>query len=450
MRTTKTLTLINSVNQAAKTGSAGLRSKSGFTLMELMVYCGLIGIVVLVAGQAYSDSAKFRVRSEAMTKSSAEANAAATLLQDDLMQMGAKSAFNDYVTAQNHAAQVYLNPTANDHSSFFLNNARDSIVFRKVTYLPSGEAEYAQQVSWYKQGNTLFRSCSTMVRLKSSSPESPADCPAANDVQNPRVVRVAEGIESFSLEAGRRLQDGRAKNVTKPDSGFFGEGQYFTFASRAGTDGYQQLTVEANQSTNKISGFASNYEMTEGSDVLTSQIYMVNLNPENPDWLQCLAFTFEPRITYGVAFKILAPSSNVSINQMRNFQAGIDHIGVGFREKGSGEVFDALPDNIVYPAQTENDLGRYFEFSVADSVTNACLVFTFALYSPSSFKGWLNISDVSIFRRDGGDFDFTAQYTNAEDKVLIKAFRLKLDVKVKGEITKIEKIIPTPNNGTEG
>ncbi len=419
--------------------------------MELMVYCGLIGIVVLVAGQAYSDSAKFRVRSEAMTKSSAEANDAATLLQDDLMQMGAKSAFNNYVTAQNHAALVYLNPTANDHSSFFLNNARDSIAFRKVTYLPSGEAEYAQQVSWYKKGSTLFRSCSTMVCLKSSSSEEcpaegPADCPA----ENPRVVRIAEGVETFLLEPGRRLQDARAKNITKPDSGFFGEGQYFTFASRAGTDGYQQLTVEANQSTNKISGFASNYGMDESDSVLTSQIYMVNLNPENPDWLQCLAFSFEPRVTYGVSFKILAPSSNFSINQMRNFQPSLDHIGVGFREKGSGEAFAALPDNIVYPAQTENDMGRYFEFNLADSVTNACLVFTFALYSPSAFKGWLNISDMAIFRRDGGDYDFTASYTDAEDKVLIKAFRLNLDVKVKGEITKIEKIIPTPNNGTEG
>ena len=421
--------------------------------MELMVYCGLIGIIVLVAGQAYSDSVKFRVRSEAMVKSSSEANAAATLLQKDLSQMGAKSAFNDYVTAQNHAAQVYLNPTANDHSSFFLNNARDSIAFRKVTYLPSGEAEYAQQVSWYKKGSTLFRSCSTMVRLKSSSPESPADCPAANDVQNPRVVRIAEGVESFLLEPGRRLQDGRAQSVTKPDSGLFGEGQHFTFASRAGTDGYQQLTVEANQSTNKISGFASKYSDTETPhDTLTlaSQLYMVNLNPENPDWLQCLAFTFEPRVTYGVSFKILAPSSNFSINQMRNFQPSLDHIGVGFREKGSGEPFAALPDNIVYPAQTENDMGRYFEFNLADSVTNACLVFTFALYSPSAFKGWLNISDMAIFRRDGGDYDFTAPYTEAEDKVLIKAFRLNLDVKVKGEITKIEKIIPTPNNGTEG
>ena len=37
-------------------------NKKGFTLIELVVYMAMIGIVVLIAGQAFSDSTKFRVR----------------------------------------------------------------------------------------------------------------------------------------------------------------------------------------------------------------------------------------------------------------------------------------------------------------------------------------------------------------------------------------------------
>ena len=40
--------------------------KSGFTLMELLVYIAIVGIVVIVAGQAFSNSTKMRVRTQSM------------------------------------------------------------------------------------------------------------------------------------------------------------------------------------------------------------------------------------------------------------------------------------------------------------------------------------------------------------------------------------------------
>ena len=65
--------------------------KSGFTLMELVVYMAMIGIVVLVAGQAFSDSTKFRVRTQNMLRASEEAENVANLFKDDVAQMGAKA-----------------------------------------------------------------------------------------------------------------------------------------------------------------------------------------------------------------------------------------------------------------------------------------------------------------------------------------------------------------------
>ena len=65
--------------------------KKGFTLMELLVYMAIVGIVVLVAGQAFSDSTKFRVRTQNILKAGEAANVAAELMKEDVAQMGAKS-----------------------------------------------------------------------------------------------------------------------------------------------------------------------------------------------------------------------------------------------------------------------------------------------------------------------------------------------------------------------
>lgn len=46
--------------------------------MELVVYIAMIGIVVLIAGEAFSNSTKFRVRTQNMLKASEETSNVAT------------------------------------------------------------------------------------------------------------------------------------------------------------------------------------------------------------------------------------------------------------------------------------------------------------------------------------------------------------------------------------
>ena len=89
--------------------------KAGFTLVELLVYIGIVGIVVIVAGQAFSNSTKMRVRTQSMLKASEVAENVATLIKEDVAQMGAKSAIDPTASTASADAftlkeKVYIDP----------------------------------------------------------------------------------------------------------------------------------------------------------------------------------------------------------------------------------------------------------------------------------------------------------------------------------------------------
>ena len=48
-------------------------NKRGFTMIELMVYLAIVGVVVIIAGHAFSDSTKMRIVSESMIKANQKA-----------------------------------------------------------------------------------------------------------------------------------------------------------------------------------------------------------------------------------------------------------------------------------------------------------------------------------------------------------------------------------------
>lgn len=66
-------------------------NKSGFTLMELMVYIAILGVIVLVAGQAFSNSTKFRVRTQNMLRAQDVSERVVEMFTEDISQMGAKT-----------------------------------------------------------------------------------------------------------------------------------------------------------------------------------------------------------------------------------------------------------------------------------------------------------------------------------------------------------------------
>ena len=100
--------------------------KCGFTLVELLVYMALLSIIVLVAGRAFSDSTKFRVRTQNMLRATQEAENVAMLFKSDVSQMGAKRSVNSGTPASGTAGDnfsnvygdVFIDPDNSDSSSF--------------------------------------------------------------------------------------------------------------------------------------------------------------------------------------------------------------------------------------------------------------------------------------------------------------------------------------------
>lgn len=412
-------------------------SKAGFTLIELIVYSGLIGVIVVIAGQAFSNSTKFRVRSENMIRSTSTANSLSTLLSEDLSQMGSKTDLGD--GAYHFFNQAYNDPES-DSSSYVLRAAHDSISFKRVYNGTDGKALYLQQIDWYLEEGALYRKCRTLAKLSEEEPL--AECPmvegSGEDVQP---VLMAENISEFTLRPGRRLQDASGCETTNFADGCFKLGSVYTLASRSSTGITPVIVQKASESAaTEIKGFYSNYD---GESNYHSQVYLLNGTVDNPIWGQCSEFTFKPNVTYGVSFSLMVESDISNVNYMRNFMAEYDHVSVGFRTN-EGDPIEGIQDHMVYPAQGEIDTERYFEFSFPREVTNACLVFTFAFYSKYAADGTLAISGLSVFPRDEAGYDFDSPGANPRNH---KAFKYRIETVVGKEKTVIEKFVPTPNNG---
>ena len=154
--------------------------KRGFTLMELMVYIAIVGIVVIVAGQAFSNSTKMRVRTQSMLKASEVAENVAALFKQDVAQTGAKSSMETHATDGSNDTfsgikrEVYMDPKVDgdpddkveDLSSFKFvpaspaaNASLEKFITRRVRYDAAGKYQSVEEITWFLDGKTLKRQC---------------------------------------------------------------------------------------------------------------------------------------------------------------------------------------------------------------------------------------------------------------------------------------------------
>jgi len=440
--------------------------KKGFTLIELLVYIAIMGFIIVVAGKAYSDATGMRVRTQNITRATEEANRVAELLKEDLSQMGLKAWINSDAQG-NYASEpavqdAYINLPAGDSSSFELwqptvlpGGIGDSIQFRRISYGSDGKYIGTRLISWAVSSDSILRRRCATIAVPSGSFSSDPEidlCPHESTVNAASPVIMAENVKTFTL------------NPSKPlEYASFG-GESFSLISRPtetiGQNYFRQMSITQpgnNSNTAILSGFASrNKEPNLQSQFHQSQAFAARPNA-GAGIGNCEAFEFKKNETYAIKFKTpIFYDNGIPDSLMALFQPGVDHMAVGFRSSGGGAIPGMPKDFMFYPPQENKanyiaNINQYFEFSVPNDVSGACVAFTFAFYSGSDnfgpHMGTLRIKDFELLHKKDGAYEFVRD-GSSYDKKNVKAFELILEINKRNEVGSTRGyVIPVPNNG---
>ena len=466
--------------------------KKGFTLMELMVYIAIVGIVVLVAGQAFSNSTKFRVRTQNMIRATQDAENVAMIFKEDAAQVGAKSAktaeaaaggaeFGDKFSAI--YADVYMAPDTSDankdSSSFLISSSSgfSDFTFRRVRYDEQGVYKAVEEVGWFVVNGVLKRSCRTV------SGDGDGDaCPAGKTVEEARdaAVEIATNISKFEILAP-------TPTTAEEEQIFPTPGNSFRLIPRTGEEHFYNMKTTNGSVENgageqiTLTQFYTNYD--NANNALKSELNNMNqvvaANSEDADgtgwtWKTYCQnrglLTLEKDNTYEISFEMpytaIASSSDF---ETQPFVPGEDHMSVGFRGKFSGNIPTIkgkdnktkvlIDDFLFYPSYSFTASSkRTMRFTVPESMDSVCLVFTFACYSPLAAQATLKIKNLKIKKVAGANYEFDSAHpyspeAHKNDKKNIKALKLNLQIArggkngLHGETGEVDMVIPIPSNG---
>ena len=450
-------------------------AKSGFTLMELIVYMGIVGIVVVIAGQAFSNSTKFRIRTDNMIKATQEAENVAMLFKTDVEQMGAKiskeitgGGSNDVFSTNTDAQDVYIN-YGTDQSSYTLTAGTDydELSFRRFRFNDNGQYIAVEEVGWFVKGDTLKRYCRTISGIGDDDvcPKIASAAAAKQDA-----IAMANGVKKFLVTPA--MPGVHHDNIAQifPSCSAEPCPQEFRMISRTGSvsggGDYVGLSIALDASNHRnvtLTGFVSNFDKNNNALAgfaeaapKVNQVFAIENSEGIGSWsARCSEtgnnFTLEPNVEYEIAFSLLN-----NAHYERSFVAGKDHMAVGFRTR-EGVKPAGVDDFMFFPPMSDQSSGsRKMRFTVPQKIEEVCLVFTFACYSPLVASGRITISDLSLKKVETSNyfFDYSeSKEFSVKDKAKVKAFRLQLQVSrgakngASGETGNVDLIIPAPSNG---
>lgn len=426
-----------------------MNNKKGFTLVELLVYMAIIGVIVIVAGQAFSNSTKTRVRTQNMIKASSLAEQVGMLLRDDLAQMGVKSSLG-----ASGFEQIPVSVAEDDKSSFVYfhdeTNEFDSLSMLRVVNNDSGKCVRVEEVKWSVRDGILYRSCMT----KSVDPDL---CKNESDSENcpstaPLAVQIADGVTKFRLIPATPNLLGGDQQIFPASSA---SGMFRMLSRVDPSRNIVAMSVrpqpdESASNVVRLSGFNTNYKETpaEGDPIVYHQAYVLDASSVSWQWKDCARIRLMKGATYEISF-----SMPVNEDASRMFRPGKDHFAVGIRDTKENlfrEIAD-VPDVLVYPPETYEGRGvRRMRFSskIAEDETDVCIAFTFATFSPLVGAGIISISNLKVMKIADDNYSFVPNYVpDVVDKPFVRAFKLELQLNRKGESGEVDLVIPVPSNG---
>jgi prepilin-type N-terminal cleavage/methylation domain-containing protein len=435
-------------------------SKAGFTLIELMVYIALLGGIVLIAGQAFSDSTKMRVRTQSMLQASQTAGNVGTILKDDIAQLGAKSAkaIDSDVFDTTHKHSVYIDPentdlTKRDSSSFDIrkghDDEQDTIIMLRLRYKDAnadhpGAYEAVEKVTWLvDEDRVLKRACKCLEGV--STDECKSDSSS--------IVSIAENVDKFKLTPAKPCTEVSSVNVLPSASE---TDKSFKLVPRFGEENYERVNVDPENGGEqaRLSGFYINYDFETSSPFTSTdmikgnQVFVANTGSSLSSWnAQCTQVTLDPYIEYEISFSM--PYSTTD-DPSRMFCPGRDHMSVGFRYAENGLAPDLLRDFQFYPPTVgdDRDTGlRKMRFTAKDTIKNVCLGFTFAFFSPIASSGNIYLTNIRLKKIPSSNYTFTNETIATVDKKNVKAIKMELSINKNGETGAETAIISIPSNG---
>ena len=463
-------------------------SKSGFTLMELLVYMAIVGIVVVIAGEAFSNSTKFRIRTDNMIKATQEAENVGMIFREDVAQMGAKSSREAGlanggsfygVKFSEVNSKIYMDPNnidegKKDSSSFLLerdDNGFSDLTLRRLRYDDNGYYQAVEEVRWYVVDGILKRSCHILELADGVSIDENKDPCATNAAP----VDMATGVTVFKVEAASPGVKEEMSQLFPPDAM-----DEFRLVPRVGDGNFVNFKAINNAGSElnggaiiTLSNFTSNYVNSDDPSVGGANVLNPNLNQAvaiksetaagvwNSLCDQYGKMTLLPDMVYEISFAVSAVDDD---DKSLMFVPGTDHMSVGFRKAGSGDYAKVnnkivLPDFLFFPPldAARGNGKRTMRFTVPETVDNVCLAFTFACFSPLVSQGKISISDLKVLQVASANYKFNGfdpEFgNNKREKKNVKALKLKLQVSRgaknggKGETGNVDLVIATPSNG---
>lgn len=441
-----------------------LLRKAGFTLIELLVYIAIVGIVVIVAGQAFSNSTKMRMRTQSMLKASEVAENVAALFKADIAQTGAKSSMEaggatggDNFSAVNDS--VYMDPgnadeDKQDFSSFSVTttDVYSDLKVRRIHYDENGYYQSVEEVNWFVDDGVLKRSCRT---IEGTADEE--NCKRATAAEaRADAVEIATGLSKFKVKpALPGVTSDKVAQVFPPCDASGVCAEEFRLVPRTGESDYlmSTITYTSDYKIAEISGFGTNYDKTHNAENATGQLVNQVLVMENADnsatgWRNlCKEITLEPKTEYELSFSLADAGES---EKMRMFVPGRDQMSVGFRSTKDGSRPQGLDDFFFYPPVDEDATGiRTARFSVPQKMTRLCIAFTFVSYSPVAADGKVTISELRLKKVESSNykFDYPEGMLSLKDKANVKALSLAFGVKRNGEEGSDSLVIHIPSNG---
>lgn len=439
--------------------------------MELMVYIAILGVVVIVAGQAFSNSTKFRIRTTNMLKAADISERTAAMFLEDIGQTGVKSfkASGDDSNPDRlaMASAVYVDPDGYpaDSSSFRLDKGTkatgDAIWVNRVRFDAAGKFAAVEQVNWFKRDKELYRSCKTLT-LKAGD-EAPTDCPTENSPE----VLIAEDVDLFEIIPARPgiigsgAKDASEMSIVLPEVAPGALVREFRLVPRYNMDyvgdGAEFVPIDFSPTDGGLSqvltGFVSNYDVENNQPIKTGkkahQVYVAKahtgvLVADGNYWRAlCSKVTLDSAAEYEISFNVPYSEDN-----SRLFCPGRDHAAVGFRNL-EGNPVEGLSDFLFFTPATEDEpQKRSFRFNVKRPVREVCMAFTFSSYAPAT-GGKVAINNLLLKKVESSHYNFADDTYNPSiaDKQNVKAFKLHLVINRGGETSEISQVVPVPSNG---